>query len=115
MLYEVITRNTKIGPLQYHAARERLILSRATHLDQLADKLQDPRVHGVISAILSGEVSPEKLSEQISPDDQRYRITSYNVCYTKLLRSSIYTKGLKLSCMQVPNPWLTFCILICSM
>jgi len=65
-------RNTKIGPLQYHAARERLILSRATHLDQLADKLQDPRVHGVISAILSGEVGPEKLSEQISPDDQRY-------------------------------------------
>src|SRR5207248_2978718 len=36
-------------------AAERLILSRATHLDQLTDKLQEPRVHSVISAILAGE------------------------------------------------------------
>ncbi len=39
----------------YREARERLILSRATHLDQLVDKLQEPRVHRVISAVLAGE------------------------------------------------------------
>ena len=65
-------RKIKVELKQYQAARERLILSRATHLDQLTDKLQDPRVHEVIAAILSGEVNPERLSEQISPDDQRY-------------------------------------------
>ena len=65
-------RKIKVELKQYQAARERLILSRATHLDQLTDKLQNPRVHEVIAAILSGEVNPERLSEQISPDDQRY-------------------------------------------
>ncbi|MEA3643603.1 MAG: hypothetical protein VBE63_27285, partial [Lamprobacter sp.] len=33
----------------------RLIQSRATHLDQLSDKLKEPRVHSVISRILSTE------------------------------------------------------------
>ena len=33
---------------------ECLIQSRATHLDQLSDKLKEPRVHTVISALLSG-------------------------------------------------------------
>ncbi|TYT75814.1 AAA family ATPase [Desulfobotulus mexicanus] len=37
----------------YFAARERLIQSRQTHLDQLTDKLREPRVHKVISALLS--------------------------------------------------------------
>ncbi|MEJ2444893.1 MAG: AAA-like domain-containing protein [Exilibacterium sp.] len=41
----------------YEAARERLIQSRATHLDQLADKLSEPRVNRVISALLDGEES----------------------------------------------------------
>ncbi|TSE26923.1 hypothetical protein Tsedi_00634 [Tepidimonas sediminis] len=40
---------------RYKAARERLIQSRATHLDQLTDKLREPRVHAVISRILAGE------------------------------------------------------------
>ncbi|MDR1513097.1 MAG: hypothetical protein LBS56_06395, partial [Propionibacteriaceae bacterium] len=39
----------------YLDARERLILSRASHLDQLADKLKEPRVHRVLAEILSGE------------------------------------------------------------
>ena len=39
----------------YREARERLILSRATHLEQLTDKLQEPRVHRVISEVLAGE------------------------------------------------------------
>lgn len=39
----------------YLQAREQLIRSRATHLDQLTDKLQEPRVHRVISLILASE------------------------------------------------------------
>ncbi len=38
----------------YRAGRERLILSRTTHLDQLADKLKEPRVHAVVSPFLLG-------------------------------------------------------------
>ena len=36
-------------------ARETLILRRETHLDQLADKLREPRVRRVIEPLLSGE------------------------------------------------------------
>ena len=61
-------RKLKIEPAQYKAARERLILSRATHLDQLADKLQEPRVHNVISALLSSE----QTELQIARDDMEY-------------------------------------------
>ena len=49
---------------QYRAARERLIQSRATHLDQLADKLREKRVRQVIVPILSGEGG-----ELLVPDD----------------------------------------------
>ena len=52
----------------YKAARERLIESRATHLDQLTDKLKEPRVHAVIAALLSGEQS----ELQASDDDLQY-------------------------------------------
>jgi hypothetical protein len=48
-------RSQPITLEQYKQAREILIYSRATHLDQLIDKLREPRVHDVISAILSGE------------------------------------------------------------
>ena len=37
-----------------HAAREELILSRRTHLDQLAHKLEEARVRRVVEPILSG-------------------------------------------------------------
>ena len=50
-------------------AREELIESRAVHLDQLADKLKEPRVHRVIAEILaSGEQKPNGLTD----DDQQY-------------------------------------------
>ncbi len=39
-------------------AKERLILRRETHLDQLVDKLQEERVRRVISPILAGENDP---------------------------------------------------------
>ena len=50
-------------------AREELIESRAVHLDQLADKLKEPRVRRVIAEILaSGEQQPNGLTD----DDQQY-------------------------------------------
>ena len=71
MTYEDKTardRGLTISFEKYLAARERLILSRATHLDQLTDKLREPRIHGVISALLSGE-STELL---VTQDDMEY-------------------------------------------
>ncbi|KAA0876599.1 P-loop NTPase family protein [Nitrincola tapanii] len=47
----------------YKAARQRLIYSRATHLDQLADKLREPRVYRLISALLNTEQSSLNLPE----------------------------------------------------
>ena len=61
-------RNKPITLEMYYAARERLIQSRATHLDQLADKLKEPRVHRVIAPLLAGD---ETLSG-IPVDDQQY-------------------------------------------
>jgi len=49
-------------------ARENLILRRETHLDQLADKLREPRVHRVIAPILAGD----QQSENLSDDDVAY-------------------------------------------
>lgn len=54
-------RSVPITLERYLAARERLIYSRATHLAQLADKLKEPRVHGVISTLLAGEAGAETL------------------------------------------------------
>ena len=39
-------------------AKERLIRARATHLDSLADKLNEPRVRAVIAPILAGGLLP---------------------------------------------------------
>jgi hypothetical protein len=39
------------------AARERLILSRATHLDSLAERLKDPRVARIVQAVVLGDAS----------------------------------------------------------
>ncbi|MEW5767946.1 MAG: ATP-binding protein [bacterium] len=49
-------------------AKENLILRRETHLDQLADKLQEERVRCVIEPILAGGEKPDRLSE----DDVQY-------------------------------------------
>ncbi len=45
----------------YRTTREELIQSRATHLDQLTDKLKERRVHQVMAMILSGEEHPDEL------------------------------------------------------
>ena len=62
-------REHKITLTDYKEAREELIQSRATHLDQLIDKLEEPRVHSVVEAILSGESDSV---DDIRPDDQQY-------------------------------------------
>ncbi|MEZ5476337.1 MAG: hypothetical protein R3E95_02205 [Thiolinea sp.] len=49
-------RSTPITLERYKAARERLIRSRQTHLDQLTDKLREPRVNRVVEAILGGRI-----------------------------------------------------------
>jgi hypothetical protein len=53
---------------RYRAARERLIQSRSTHLEQLGDKLREPRVHRVIAGLLEGE----GVLGQLSTDDLEY-------------------------------------------
>ena len=60
--------NVPITLERYKAARERLIQSRATHLDQLTDKLSEPRVRGIVAAILEGEASLDKFVS----DDLQY-------------------------------------------
>ena len=50
------------------AAREALILRRDTHLDQLADKLREPKVRRVIEPLLASESG----LDQIPDDDLQY-------------------------------------------
>ncbi len=52
----------------YRTAREKLIQSRATHLDQLTDKLKEPRVHQVVATLLAGTGKPA----DIPTDDAQY-------------------------------------------
>jgi AAA domain len=52
-------------------AKERMVLSRATHLDQLIDKLQEPRVRHIIAPLLMGD-SVELA--HLDPDDLQYCI-----------------------------------------
>ena len=61
-------RSVPITLERYKAARERLIQSRATHLDQLTDKLREPRVHRLITAFLEGDSA----LTSVPTDDQQY-------------------------------------------
>jgi hypothetical protein len=61
-------RSTPITLEHYQAAREKLIQARATHLDQLVDKLKEERVHRVVAALLQGEA----VEERLPPDDVQY-------------------------------------------
>lgn len=51
-------RRQPITPAMIIEAKEQLILRRETHLDQLADKLQEERVRRVITPILTGQTDP---------------------------------------------------------
>ncbi|TAN46785.1 MAG: ATP-binding protein [Methylococcaceae bacterium] len=61
-------RSVPITLERYQAARERLIRSRATHLDQLTDKLKEKRVHRVMAPLLQSEGSSREFRE----DDLQY-------------------------------------------
>ena len=63
-------RSRHLTLADYREARERLIYSRATHLDQLSDKLREPRVHSVMSAIIGSK--DELRSGEVKPDDVQY-------------------------------------------
>jgi hypothetical protein len=63
-------RKTNITLDMIEEAANELIIARATHLDQLADKLREPRVQRVLEAVISGENWTDKLA----PDDIQYVI-----------------------------------------
>lgn len=54
-------RTNKITKALISEAKEKIILDRYTHIDQLADKLKEERVKRVIEGILSGDMDPEDL------------------------------------------------------
>jgi hypothetical protein len=61
-------RSQPITAAMIQDAKEALILRRVTHLDQLADKLREPRVRRVVEALLTSDPSPDA----IPPDDVIY-------------------------------------------
>ena len=69
-------------------AKERLVLSRAVHLDQLIDKLQEPRVRHVIAPLIRSE---DHDLMPLNPDDKQYCIDLGLVVLDPL------TKGLRIA------------------
>lgn len=65
---ELRERTKPITLEPYRAGRERLIQSRATHLDQLADKLREDRVRRVVADVMADEPA----ATQYSSDDLQY-------------------------------------------
>ena len=61
-------RSRPITAEMIQQAKENMILRRETHLDQLADKLQEPRVRRVVEPILQGEA----VERDFRPDDVQY-------------------------------------------
>ena len=53
---ENLDRTVAIDEMKMRAAREALILRNDSHLDQLVDKLKEPRVRSVIEPMLNGEL-----------------------------------------------------------
>ncbi len=69
--FEVKSGRDRTQPItgeQIQAAKESLIEGRVTHLDQLADKLKEPRVRRVVEPILRGD----ELDEDATRDDMQY-------------------------------------------
>ena len=62
-------RSHPIGVGLIDQAKENLILRRVTHLDQLADKLREPRVRRVIEPMLAGTALGE-----VAEDDRQYLV-----------------------------------------
>jgi hypothetical protein len=63
-------RSKTITLEDYQSAREQLIYARTTHLDQLSDKLKEPRVHSVIAPMLATDYIPGHTTASL--DDLQY-------------------------------------------
>jgi hypothetical protein len=68
-VHKVEPEGRTIVPNDVFKAIEILILRRDTHLDQLADKLTEPRVERIVSAILAGEEQTDQ-AQMIQEDIQ---------------------------------------------
>jgi hypothetical protein len=68
-LVEEMQLEGPVAAAHLEAAKERLILARATHLDSLVSKLSEPRVRRVIQPILAGETVA---MDDVFDDDLRY-------------------------------------------
>jgi hypothetical protein len=75
-------RTTPVTAERVAEAKERLIARRETHLDQLVDKLQEPRVQRVIGPILAGVGNPDL----IPTDDILYVRDLGLICAEEQLR-----------------------------
>ncbi len=97
-------------------AKERLILRRDTHLDQLADKLREPRVQRVIEPMVAGE----DLEEKNLGDDIQYvldlglirrgaaGLTIANAIYREIIpRELTYVTQLNLESTQQSQWYIT--------
>ena len=71
-------RNVTITPEMLFRAKERIIYRRDTHIDQLIDKLKEPRVRRVIEPMLAN--SPEADDNLIPSDDIQYVIDMGLIC-----------------------------------
>ena len=65
--YLVTDRARAIAPEDVEAARERLIRSRTTHLDALAERLKEPRVATIVQSVILGDEPV-----QVDTDDFQY-------------------------------------------
>lgn len=98
-------RRTPITAEMVQEAKEQIILRRETHLDQLVDKLQEPRVRSIIEPMLAGQVAPESLPDNdvqyvidlgLVTKDGQLRIA--NPIYQEVIpRALTYTTQLTLS------------------
>jgi hypothetical protein len=103
-------RALPVSLAQVEAARERLILSRTTHLDSLAERLKEPRVAQIVQAVILGD---EPLRLSYDSDDFQY------VCDLGLIRQGpqgaeaanplyreVLARQLSLNVQQgLPAPW----------
>ncbi len=71
-------RTVTITPDMLFQAKERIIYRRDTHIDQLIDKLKEPRVKRVIEPMLAN--SPEADDNLIPSDDIQYVIDMGLIC-----------------------------------
>ncbi|KPA10939.1 hypothetical protein MHK_008856 [Candidatus Magnetomorum sp. HK-1] len=67
-----IARDKTITKKDVENVKEILIRRRDVHLDQLADKLTEPKVAKIIQTIITGEI--ENFDAEIPPDDMEYLI-----------------------------------------